>query len=75
MSGGFSRSVTPLPQRLPTSEQSSGLNSSGSYPGNDNLVKRKSRLGAIPLNEFVDGVSVARFDSGERRLSSSADLL
>src|SRR6516225_376267 len=27
--------------------------------GNDNLVERQSWLGAIPLNEFVDRVSIA----------------
>jgi len=27
--------------------------------GNDNLIKRKSRPGAVPLNELIDGVSIA----------------
>lgn len=46
-----------------------------SVPGDDSLVERQSRFGAVPLNELIDCVSVPRFDSGERRLSRRAALL
>jgi hypothetical protein len=43
--------------------------------GDHNLAERQTRLGAVPLNEFIDCVSISRFDSGDRRLSNTADLL
>ena len=32
--------------------------------GNDNLVEGQSWLGAIPLNKFIDGVSIAALGLG-----------
>ncbi len=49
-----------------------------SIAGDHDLVERQAWLGAVPLNEFIDRVSISalrRFDSGERRLSRTADLL
>ena len=33
-------------------------------PRNDNLVERESRLGAVPLNKFIDGVSISALGLG-----------